>query len=424
MAVPEWVNRLRPASFVSPLGTEIFFRIDLLTRIGGKKASEHEILNKNESIPQDQGNRSIVYPIEAYFTGDNGDQEADAFFKSLSELYTIESPGTLKHPQWGDILVMPFEYQESHNLVVEGGVWRVPVEFHSIPASLFPTAPGIDQSEILSDMNDLDAIIEEANAAIDVADPSRYAEFKASITEVAAIVGDSLSGIASAVDDIEDEFRIIQDAINTSLNVGASAIEIMSQVNALIRLPAQIIDTTITKITGYAEMAQDIGTSFLNSFNPDEDPQTQINNGVTLQSLTTMAASATAEAALFTEFETRDAAGDALDFINLATDVSIDGTASAYQILAGDIEDTFAPDHNTGLSLELINGKTNSILIDRSFDLKAKQTFILKSASDPLTLTWQYYKDLDQLGFFLRTNVIIDNEHIDIASGREIIIYA
>lgn len=426
MPVPAWVDRLRPASFISPSGVETFFRIDILTRVGGKKASEHEILNKNESIPQDQGNRSIVYPIEAYFTGEDGDLQAKAFFKSLSERYTIASHGIYRNPDTsiGDVPVMPFEFQEVHNLVSEGGIWRVPVEFHSIPASRFPTAPGLNQSEIVSDMDDLDAILEEANAAIDVDDPGRFATFRAKITEVSAIIGNSLSGIASTVDDIEDEFRKVQDDINTALSVGASAIEIMSQVNVLIRLPAQIVDSTITKVTGYAQMAQDIAASFLNTFNPDEDPQTQINNGVMLQSLTTMTASATAEASLFTDFETRDAAGDALDFINLATDVSIEGTAEAYQILAGDNEDTFAPDHNSGLGLELINGKTNAILIDRAFDLKAKQTFILTASSDPLTLTWLHYRDLDQLGFFLRTNVIVDNEHIDIPAGREITIYA
>ena len=424
MAVPAWVERLRPISFVSPSGVESFPRLDLLTRVGGKKASEHEILNKDEAIPQDQGNRSIVYPVEAYFTGENGDQEADAFFKSLGEEYTVANPGILKHPQWGDIPVMPFEYQEVHNLVGEGGVWRVPVEFHSVPSSNYPTVPGVDQSEIVSDMDDLDAIIEEANATIDVDDPGRYASFRAKITEVSAIIGNSLSGIASTVDDIEDEFRRVQDDINTALSVGASAVEIMSQVNVLIRLPAQIVDTTITKVTGYAEMVQDIVNSFINDFNPNSDRITSINGSVMVQSLTAMSASATAESSLFTDFETRDAAGEALDFINLSTDASINITAVAYQALAGDIDDTFAPDHNTGLQLELINGKTNSILIDRAFDLKAKQTFILKAASDPLELTWKHYHDLDQLGFFLRTNVIIDNEHIEIAAGREIVIYA
>ena len=67
MAVPDWVDRFRQASFPSPPGMESNFKVDFLTGVGGRKASNHEILNKNEAIPQDQGNRSTSYPMEIYF---------------------------------------------------------------------------------------------------------------------------------------------------------------------------------------------------------------------------------------------------------------------------------------------------------------------------------------------------------------------
>ncbi|KKM22181.1 hypothetical protein LCGC14_1627920, partial [marine sediment metagenome] len=151
MAIPAWVNRLRAGSFTSPGGIVSNFKMDIATRIGGKKASIHEILNKDEAIPQDQGNRSQAFPIEAYFTDGDGDIEADAFYNSLRERYTASNPGILKHPRWGDINVMPFEFQQVETLVTGAGVFRVPVEFREIPPQLFPSPESIDQSDIVAD---------------------------------------------------------------------------------------------------------------------------------------------------------------------------------------------------------------------------------------------------------------------------------
>ena len=419
----EWLERLRPASFVSPSGIESFFKLDVLNRVGGKKASIHEILNKNEAIPQDQGNRSKTYSIEAFFTGGNGDLEADAYFDSLHEQYSISSPGILKHPVWGDINVMPFDIQQSTNLVIGAGIFRVPVTFREIPASLFPTTEGVDQSEIVADITDLESIVEEANSSILVDAVALYADFRAKINEVVGVVGDAIGAVAATVDDVEDEFRKIQADIDSALALASSAIEIMSQVNNLIRLPGQIIDSTIGKIEAFASMVTGISLSFVDAFNPKADRQTNLNKAIMFQSLTAIAAVATSEAALFTEFETRDAASEALDFVNDAAIVSEQGSSEISQTLSGGVTAVFLPDHNTGLGLSLITGKTNAILINRSFDLKAKQTEILTAPSDAITLTWKFYKDMDKLDFFIRTNNLQDNDFLEIASGREVVAY-
>lgn len=423
MPVPEWVDRLRDASFVSPSGIESFFKLDILTRIGGKKASIHEILNKNEAIPQDQGNRSRTYPIEAYFTDGNGDLESDIFFDSLHEKYTIDSPGILKHPRWGDIAVMPFDVQQSENIINEGGIFRVPVSFREIPQSIFPIVGTIDQSEIISDITEMESILEDANSAINIDDPTNFAEFGAKINDIVNIVDNSIGEIAARVDDIEDTFRKIQDDIDKAISVGASAIEIMSQVNNLIRLPGQIIDSTISKIEAFATMGEGIITSFAGFFNPDAERKNQLNQAIMFQSLTMFTSAAIAESALFTDFQTRDAASKGLDFVNDSALASEQGTSEIYQTLAGSIQTLFSPDHNTGSSLADIIAKTNAILIDRSFDLKTRQTEILKSDSDAITLTWKKYKDMDMLEFFILTNNLTDNEFIEIPAGREIVYY-
>lgn len=423
MAIPEWVNRLRSASFTSPSGIVSNFKVDLLTRVGGKKASNHEILNKDEAIPQDQGNRSTAYPMEIFFTGSNGDQEADTFYESLKERYTAATPGILNHPRWGDIAVMPFEFQQSENLVAGAGIFRIPVEFREIPQARFPVPVGVDQSEISAEITELETTLEEANVQLDIEDPTVFANFRAKINEVVDIISNSIGEIAARVDDINDTFNLIIADIDSALTIGVDAVQIMSQVNNLIRLPSQIVDTTLSKVQAFATMTEDISISFLNSFGVSSDKQIQLNDAVIYQDTVYFSTTTAAEAALFTEYETRDAAGDALDFINDAFDLTEQRLSEIYQLLADGVINSFEPDHNTGLNASLIIGNTNSILIDRSFDLKAKQTVILSGPSDAITETWRFYKDITQLDFFIRTNNLQDNEILEIPAGKEIIAY-
>lgn len=423
MAIPAWVERLRSGSFTSPSGVVSDFKIDILTRVGGKKASSHEILNKDESIPQDQGNRSTVYALEIYFVGDSGDQEADAFYDSLRERYTADVPGVLKHPRWGDINVMPFEFQQVEQLVTGAGVFRVPVEFREIPPIRFPVPEGLDQSDIVADITELESTIETANASIDVDKAGDYASFGAKVTEVVNVIGSSLSGIVSVTEDIQDRFDTIQADIDTALNLGTDAVIIMSQVLQLIRTPSQIFDSTLAKIQGFGVMMEGIAQGFVNEFTENPNNQEKLNSARMAESLLYFGASVTAEAGLFTDYSTREAAGDALDLINTAFDNTEQRMSEIYQLLANGVTTSFEPNHNTGLDALLLIGKTNSILIDRSFDLKAKQITILSGPSDPISLTWQFYKDMTQLEFFIETNNIQDTEFIEIPVGRKIVAY-
>ena len=419
MAIPEWVTRLRTASFTSPGGVVSEFKLDFVSRIGGKKSSTHEILNTDEAIQQDQGNRSISYPLEAYFTGSNGDQEADAFFDSLGEHYSTATPGILRHPRWGDIAVMPFTYQQSEQLVTGAGVFRVPVEFREIPLSEFPTPTDGDTSEIVSDIDSMEDTIDTANGEIDVDDASAYAQFRALIGTTVETISNALGPLAEAVDDVSDTFMLIEADIATALVAGADAVEIMAQVNRLIRTPAQIVDRTINKVTGYYEMTVAIALSIRDSINSILNETDAANAAVSYQSIVSMGTAATAEAGLFTDFQTREVAGEALDLINDLELITGEGIG----LLSQDVED-FDGDHNTILDLTLIIGLVNGTLIDRSFDLRAKLITILTGASDPISLTWRFYKDMEQFDFFIQTNDLQDLELIEIAAGREIVSYA
>lgn len=437
MAVPTWVERLRPASFESPSGVISEFKIDTVSRVGGKKASNHEILNEDFAIPQDQGNRAIAYPIEAYFTGENGDILADNFFITLRESYSIENPGILHHPRWGDIAVMPFEFQQSENLVSEGGVFRVTVDFRPIPLTNFPTPDAVNESEVVSDVNDLEVAIDEANIGLIAATAAAYENMASRIRSVVNIVKNTIGDVATRVQSIQDEFDQIQADIDAALSVGTDILQVMSQVNRLIRLPAQIQDSTLSKINSFGVMAQGISDSFQGYFTSTSNDQDKINNAIMYQAFTAIASGATAESAMFTDFETRDAVGVAIDGIANTETLANEGTIEIYQTVvdnspSGIVSDQFAPDHDSASQLGILFARSIALLLVRSFDLKAKQIIFLSGPSDPITLTWKYYQERIQKGdftfesalsFFILTNNLQDQEIIEIPSGKEVIAY-
>jgi prophage DNA circulation protein len=422
MAIPAWVERLRAAQFVSPSGRVSNFKIDTLSRVGGKKASIHEILNKDEAIPQDQGNRSTVYQIEAYFTGENGDLEADVFYASLRERYSASSPGTLRHPRWGDLTVMPFEFQQVEQLVTNAGVFRIPVEFREIPNAVFPAPSGVDQSEIVQNITALDEAVGEAGASINIDDSGDRAKFIAKMTNLVAETADVLSSIAAANEDLANTFSLIQTDILASVG-DVSPVTTITQLFNLIRTPSKVVDNTLTKVQGYAVLVSQMIDSFVNDFTDPNDVQANLNNARIAEGMILGAVSGTAEAGLFTDYDSRDAAGDALDLVNDAFTDTVQYLSELYGILDNGVSKSFAPDHNTLLLALLVNGQTNAILIDRSFDLRAKQTETLSGPSDPITLTYKYYGTIDELEYFIATNHLTDNEIIEIPAGRQVIAY-
>ncbi len=320
---------------------------------------------------------------------------------------------------------MPFEFSQSENLVSGAGIFRVTVTFRRVPSTDYPTTSDVDSSEIVSNIDDLEEVSETANESIDVSSDSAYATFKNTIKSVVSTVSGAVDTVAATVDDIQDEFEEIQDDIDSALDAGADAIDILSQVNNLIRLPAQIIDSTISKVQLYADMASDIVSSIFDYLSSDDDRTDSINNATVGQSVCSMCTATIAEAALYTEYTTREAAAESLDAINDAIDTYRGSITEAAQALSGAVTEQFVPDHDTGLTLSKIIAQTNSMLIKQSFDIAATETFTTTGSTDAITLCWKYYEavDNDTLEFFITTNCLKASEIWEIPAGREIKIY-
>lgn len=417
-----YLDRLRPASFITPQGDEIFFLVNTLERSGGKKGVTQEVLDSDESISQDQGNKATSYPINAYFTGADYDLLTDVFYQALELNYTQDNPGFLLHPRWGDIPVLPFTWSQREELISGAMVGRIDVTFRRVFPTSFPTTEGLSISEALANIDELEAETLELAAGIDVSTAQSIANIAGKIRSAVGVVTDAIGDLADTVQAVTDTFEAIQSEINTLIDdVAGNIVNLMSATQRLIRAPGRIVDSTLNKVNSYKDMVTDLADGFFDE--NETSPVNNKNNAIMMELVAGFGVSATAEAGAFTDFNSRPSAVSAIDVINEAAESFNDTFQTART--GGDVTTEYSGDHNFfSLSDDTVK-RVNEIILNQAFDLKAEKSFILKNNSDILTLAYENYKSVsdETIDFFIETNRFVGDEYIELPAGREIVVY-
>jgi len=409
-----YLERLRPASFVAPSGEEFFFLVNSLERSSGKKGASQEILDSDESISQDQGNKATTFPVKAYFPGADYDFEVDPFYDALEQKYTQETPGLLKHPRWGDITVFPFSWVQREELIDGARIGRIDIAFREVFPKVYPAIEEPSLEDSLTNLDELEAISEDLSGNIDVSNLQAESNLFGKISDAVGI-------IANTLQDVSDAFQTIQSEVNNLIDIGGDIVDIIATTQRLIRTPGRIIDSTLNKINNYKAMVEQL----VDNFNDESEtsPINRRNNAITMQLLAGFGSAATAEAAGFTDYSIREQAVDAIDLVNDTLDVYNTGFENART--DGVVGEEFSGDHNFySLMIDTIT-RVNNIILNQAFSLKAEKIIVLKNNSDIITLCYENYGavDNDTIDFFINTNRFIDDEFIEIPAGREVVFY-
>ncbi len=418
------LDGLRPGSFVAPeSGNEHFFRFNDLTRTGGKKVATGEILDSNEGTAQDQGNSAWLFPMDIYFTGDDYQSNSDLFFEALGESYTNDTPGKLIHPRWGDVDVMPIRWTQKETFLSGAGVSFFSLEFRKIYPNQYPTTDKQTQAAALNNIDEMAEASQGAVGKLKIDNPSSLANLKSKVTGAVSAVSSGLNSIAEFNEAIITEFEGIQDTINNSIDdIGGSITNIVASTQYLIRLPGRIVTDTQDKINGYRDMIEDL------IFGLDDTNETvaenKINNAIMFEVVGGTASAALAEAALYTNYETRGDASDALETVQSGYSAYLEALESV-SVQGGNASQSYTGDHNFLSLLQDTIARISAILLDKSFDLKTERRLILSAPSDPITLCNKFYKSvsLETLEFFNRTNELSGDEFIELPAGREVVAY-
>lgn len=415
-------ERYRDASFIAPDGTEIPFLVNRLERAGGKKGATQEVLDSDESISQEQGNRTEVFTVPAYFPGADYDLDADPFYDAFHQSYTQDNPGILKHPRWGDINVFPFLWSQTEELIDGNQISRIDVTFREVFPQIFPTTDARGLEVALLQLDEAELISEELAASIDVSTLEAVANVAGQMRDAVGVI---VSYIQDVVEFAEDAIAIaeeIQSVIDSVLDgVLGGVVTLIAVTQRLIRLPGRIISQTRNKINSYRDMISDL----CNGFNDESEtsPVNRKNNAIMMQLISGFGVGATAEAAAFTEDTIRSESIDSIEIINETAEIF---TAFFEQArTSGNVKQEFSGDHNLFSLIQDTNRRINQILLNRAFDLKAEKRFILKNNSDAVTLAYEHYGSVsdETMEFFIQTNRLIGDEYTEIPAGREITIY-
>jgi len=406
----DWKSRLREAAYISPSLQVSYFLTNTLERSSGKKTSTQEIIDSDESITQDNGNKAYTFKFDVYFTGEDYDKLVDEFVKLLEERHTLQSPGILQHPRWGDINVFPTDWSQKEELINGSQIGRVDVTFVQVFPPAYPVSDGAD---VLDGMDGLESI--EPSLLTDLA--SAASNIAGKIENAVGIITTALETITAGIEAVEDTMNAISSGIDGLIDdIGGNIFLIVAATQRLIRTPSRIIDSTLDKINVYKQMTEDLCDSF---FDPNETSTVnKENNAKLLESIGGFALAAMTEAVVFTDFSIRSQATSAIEAINETLQIYND--AMALSSGSG-----YSGDHNFySLLMDLITG-VNAFTLNNAFDLKAEKKFVLKNNSDAITLCYENYGTVstEQMEFFINTNKLIENEFLEIPAGREIVVY-
>ena len=424
--LPSLLSRLRPARFTSPSGAEHSFQFDSLTRSRSKNVVAHSMPDTDDTVLQDMGSSLQVFPMEVYFIGENCDTEADAFFKSLFERYTPDEPGILHHPRWGDITVMPFGVPEQSEQYAGGGggVSRVSVEFRETRSLSSAKGARLSSAGILDATKKIDANLLDRAKSIVADTKAQYAKFKQSIRNKVKIVTGFIDGVSDITEDIADEITALTQGLYDLINEGATPVEILAQFGTIWTTIAQVPSRSIDMVSAYIDMAAQIINEYADDIANASTNEERLNLALSYQYMGAMSVACTALASTSSTYEIRDEVATAVDDLSVALSAYLTQMDAASASLQNGVVYKFVPDHDAGSDLLGAIYDTQALLIDRAFSLAVARRYRLSSPSDPLTLTWLHYGDLDRLDFFCRTNKIIADEFIELPSGRELVYYA
>lgn len=433
-----WTERIKEAAYTSPGGTRITFMYEDVTRSQGTKNTVFDFSDADGSFVQDLGRTGRRYPMRFIFSGDDCDLQAKQMEDALSE----RGQGTLEHPMYGNILVVPTgSITRSDGLVTSANQSIVEVELMETNALIYPSPVADAAGEISL----LDQIADAAQAAgfdqglID-STVSAISELQADYIAVQNAVTETLGPIADTVDTAQKLFTSIQASINNGLDVLVDQpLTLAYQTIQLIKTPARIVEQVSARINASAnQLSQYAALSVsssgssssrikaigrLNAYSSLFNTITSIKpeTNVVLHNRDLHAsstASSMAVAAVNTSFDRRKDAISAAEMILDTMELLSAWRDTGFQDVG------IIDDGSSWQATQHIMAIAAGILVDQSFNLLNERRIFTTSDRTIIDLCFELYGTVDDiLDDFMQDNNFSGDEIIEIKRGRSITYY-
>lgn len=394
--------------------------------VGNPQEMEKSLgLKKYPKIPgvfvQDMDVGGISYPLNFFFSGDDHDLEAAAFFQTCRENGAWE----IIHPTEGKKSL--FLAKVKRNIE--------PVKTANISEFESNWIESIAKEQILSRANIPDSVDQQTtiinNTAAEEFEKKIVQKTETEKESTRIIIRSLLERIRSALaklyqlsNVINAKVNAIQSAINSTLDEFIlRPLQLAAQIQQLIQLPALALNNIRSRLEAYHELA-------LSTFglSPSTTLPRDKNIAACLELTLSATLAAGAQSLVTGPLDSRQAALENAAFLlslfNLSTD-GLDEIEALFKDLQAD-QQYLSQTESYALLSALIAEAVNAT-IKSSFDLSIEKRFILEKDRAPVEITITEYGELGEndsnLDLFNESNFLQGDDLILLPAGKEVVVY-
>lgn len=421
--VPAWATRLREAAYTTPSGTRIKFKYVVIRRTGTKRGTVWEFSGVNDAYIQPKGFGPRRYPLRCIFSGADHDLVAKAFEAGLYE----SGHGTLEHPRFADIDVVPFgDIDLREDLVFARNQSIVEVTFWTSLKEIYPSAAGNPKSEIESALGDFDVeAAQEFDGGTDLATAAARASTKSTIQALLREVSSALTAVSEATSSARQEFSGGLDVVNEGIDtlIGQPVL-LAQQLANLTRSPGRALAGIQSRLDGYGRLLDSLIGSQAGSVSSAVEVtqaglvRKQRNDLQVAQLLAMNAIGGMVVSVLEHDFATRPEVLEAAATITEHFEAMVDWRDQAFR--ATGMND----DGQAYQALQHAVALTAGFLVEVSFTTVREQRITLDRARTIVDLCAELYGSVDdKLDLLIASNDLTGDEILELPRGRTIAYY-
>jgi len=225
-----WKDGYLQASF---RGIDFYVLRDRYT--GGRKLTEHEFIDNDESYDEDCGKKKGVFSISAYLIGDDFYNKRNDLIDALNE----EGEGTLIHPYYGEITAKVLDFDAGHE-IENGRMCSIDIVFKEQKIEALIISPSSAFDKLSESKSLLQTILQGLATAYDFASsPIGLMDDMLDVIDQCIDIMES----AKAITGLVDEFQAKLDAFKgKAINISFMAGSIWEDLQELVDYGADIND--------------------------------------------------------------------------------------------------------------------------------------------------------------------------------------
>lgn len=404
-----WQDRIREAAYTGPDGTRIVFTYENVGVAVDKKTSAFEFPDADGTYIQDLGRTGRRYPLQVIFHGNDYDITANAFLALLE----MRGAGTLEHPAYGQVQVVPFgEITRRDDLKTASNQAIFEVVFWETIDDVYPT------QQIDRGAQALQALAEYNNA------------------QAEQTADNVLDRTATQAATFRSEFRSVLDQTRASLNDAIAVLRGDNPINAIYQTLNRVLpDDSITSIVGQVNLMIQTGARFGATNGSTENLLTTFSELLEQRTGISFGAGDQNEFINAELYAGAYLAGRAVTLLNTEFSTKSRALRAAETILDefeqfGQWRDTQFDNVgviDTGESYQPIQELVSLVagfLVEISFSLREERRITLGRARSVIDLVAELYGEIDsQLDFFINSNRLTGSEILEVPRGRTIVYY-